>query len=117
MSEEITKPWGSYRDLYRTDDIVLKTITVNPKSRLSLQSHSKRNEFWVVVKGNCICELNDNVYRLHKGDRIQISVYDNHRLINDGILPCEIVELQYGELCDEDDILRLEDDYSRINQF
>ena len=43
---------------------------------------------------------------------MQIKKYDEHRIINDGIEPCEIVELQYGQ-CLEADITRYEDDYNR----
>lgn len=122
MSEIVEKPWGKYEDLYRAHNIVLKKITVNPKSRLSLQFHYKRNEFWVVTKGVCLCEVYDNihrlynVYRLYEGDAIKIEIGTAHRLINDGLDPCEITELQYGE-CEEHDIVRHEDDYNRIIPF
>jgi len=117
MSE---KPWGRYEDLYRSENLVLKKITVNPKSRLSLQSHENRMEYWIVVKGNCICEKNSNdeydnnfsLTRMYCGDTIEIHHNDTHRLINDGTQPCEIIELQYG-ICDEEDIFRYEDDYNR----
>jgi mannose-6-phosphate isomerase-like protein (cupin superfamily) len=116
----VDKPWGNYSDLYRDKNLVLKKITVNPKSRLSLQYHNLRSEFWIVMKGCCICETyNGQKYfdecslkRLCPGDTVQISMAQTHRLINDSNEPCEIAELQYGD-CDEEDIFRLEDDYNR----
>ena len=38
------RPWGWYRVIDDSDDHKVKEIQVNPKSRLSLQSHSKRSE-------------------------------------------------------------------------
>ena len=108
----IKKAWGSYTDLYRTEDIVLKKISVDPKQRLSLQTHEKRSEFWVVTKGECLCELGDTVTRLKKWDTIQINNKQEHRLINDSNNSCEVTELQFG-YCSEDDIVRIEDDYNR----
>jgi mannose-6-phosphate isomerase-like protein (cupin superfamily) len=110
------KPWGGYEDIHREDGVVLKRIYIEPKSRLSLQSHNFRSEFWVVTKGECICENNKTLSRLLPGDHVHIEAYDIHRLINDGLEQCEILELQYGH-CSEDDIVRHEDDYNRgINE-
>ena len=106
------KPWCKYEDIYRTDEIVLKQITVNPKQRLSLQAHDSREEFWVVTGGECLCEVGPNVWRLRKWGTIHIERGHAHRLINDTNNPCEITELQFG-FCKEEDITRYEDDYSR----
>ena len=108
----VNKPWGKYEDLYRTDEVVLKKITVDPKQRLSLQAHNHRAEFWVVTDGECLCEVGPNVWRLRKWGTIHIERGHAHRLINDTSEPCEITEFQFG-LCQEDDITRYEDDYSR----
>lgn len=108
----VNKPWGSYRDLYRKDEIVLKKINVEPKQRLSLQMHEHRSEFWIVTEGECLCEIDKDIYRLKKWDSIKIKEGQHHRLINDTPNPCEITELQFGH-CNEDDIVRIEDDYRR----
>jgi mannose-6-phosphate isomerase-like protein (cupin superfamily) len=108
----VEKPWGKYEDLYREDDVVLKKIIVDPKQRLSLQTHLQRAEFWVVTDGECLCELGPNIQRLKKWDTIHIEAGQPHRLINDTNDPCEVTELQFG-LCTESDIIRYEDDYSR----
>ena len=105
----VNKPWGKYEDLYRTDEVVLKKITVDPKQRLSLQAHNHRAEFWVVTDGECLCEVGPNVWRLRKWGTIHIERGHAHRRINDTSAPCEF---KLG-LCQEDDITRYEDDYSR----
>ena len=108
----VEKAWGQYTDLYRTQNIVLKKILVHPKQRLYLQTHEKRSEFWVVTAGECLCELEQTVARLKKWDTIQIKNGQEHRLINDSNNLCEVTELQFG-FCDENDIIRIEDDYNR----
>ena len=109
---KVDKPWGSYTDYFRADNLVFKTIEVNPKQRLSLQVHKERAEIWVVVEGECLCEINEDVHRLRKGNWISIEQGNVHRLINDTTEKCVIAELQFGK-CFEQDIIRLEDDYNR----
>jgi mannose-6-phosphate isomerase-like protein (cupin superfamily) len=108
----IEKPWGSYQDIHREDTLVLKRIYIQPKQRLSLQSHRNRSEFWIVAKGECIAEVDSHLYRLSTGATMLVKKYAEHRIINDGTDPCEIIELQYGQ-CLEVDITRYEDDYNR----
>lgn len=117
---EIYKPWGKYEDIFRSNGLVLKKITVDPKQRLSLQNHLGRSEFWVVVDGECLCEIGGSKFRhsprdikrIKKGGYIVIEKGEVHRLINDTPRECQVVELQWGD-CKEDDIHRLEDDYAR----
>jgi mannose-6-phosphate isomerase-like protein (cupin superfamily) len=112
MMTKVDKPWGFYTDYFRADNLVFKTIEVNPKQRLSLQVHKERAEIWVVVEGECLCEINEDVHRLRKGNWISIEQGNFHRLINDTTEKCVIAELQFGK-CFEQDIIRLEDDYNR----
>lgn len=106
------KPWGEYTDLFRHQEYVLKTITVAPKQRLSLQTHKDRAEFWVCLSGEPLVEIDDEIKRLLPRQTIEIPRRACHRLINDGVEPVVILELQHG-YCNEWDIQRLEDDYDR----
>ena len=45
------RPWGNFEIISKGKNFLVKKIFVNPKSRLSLQSHKFRSEHWVVVKG------------------------------------------------------------------
>lgn len=109
---QVDKPWGHYSDIVRTEDYVLKMISVKPKERLSLQRHTYRAEFWVVMEGRPLVEIGNEVKRLRHLDTVKIDTYQEHRLINDTNRFVVILELQYGA-CDENDITRLEDDYDR----
>ena len=50
----VHRPWGTYRTLKEGPGFKLKSIEVKPKGRLSLQSHKKRSEHWVVVSGRAL---------------------------------------------------------------
>ena len=59
----VQKPWGLMQ-MYRTEkNWWLKTLTVLPGQRTSLQSHEKRDELWVVVEGEMYGEVGDKVFR------------------------------------------------------
>ena len=107
----VDKPWGWYKDLKRTPNLVIKTIYIKPFSKFSLQKHFKREEHWYIVKGYGKLTPNDKSYTVGPGDSYQIKKEDVHRLegYSDGVT---FVEIQTGE-CREDDILRIEDDYGR----
>jgi len=58
------KTWGFYEVINGNDNIgyKVKKITVYPGKRLSLQSHEKRSEHWVVVSGNVRVQIEQNFY-------------------------------------------------------
>ena len=47
------RPWGSFEKFHENEQCTVKLIYVNANSRLSLQYHSERWEFWKIVKGIC----------------------------------------------------------------
>jgi mannose-1-phosphate guanylyltransferase/mannose-6-phosphate isomerase len=110
----IHRPWGSYQDIDRGDRFRAKRLTVNPKGRLSLQSHKHRAEHWVVVKGIAEVVLDGKVMTLHENESIYIPMGGIHRLSNPGTEPLEVVEVQTGHYLEEDDITRYEDIYARV---
>tara|TARA_R100000808_G_scaffold16345_1_gene36959 strand:- start:268 stop:729 length:462 start_codon:yes stop_codon:yes gene_type:complete len=110
----VDKPWGSYTDLFRTNYLVFKQIVVNPHSRLSLQRHDERGEFWFVVKGKGYLVYGDVEHRISEGSHIEIPVGMVHCLINDSDKILIVYEMQFG-VCSEDDIVRLDDEYGRTN--
>ena len=107
------RPWGWYRVIDDSDDHKVKEIQVNPKSRLSLQSHSKRSEVWTVINGEAFVTINDKSFLLKLNESIFIPVESQHRLENKTDKPLNIIEIQTGTYFGEDDIRRYEDDYNR----
>lgn len=111
---KVNRPWGSYTVLEEDPDgFKLKRIEVAPGARLSLQSHARRSEHWVVVSGTATVTNGDEVIVVHKNQSTYIPIGTKHRLENCGSEPLHIVEIQVGEYLGEDDIQRYEDNYGR----
>jgi len=101
------RPWGYYRVLYEIPGMKVKELTVNPGHKLSMQRHAFRNEHWIVSKGQCVVKSdNGSLKELAYHDAIDIPVSQWHQLINPHEVSCQIVEIQYGEHCIEEDIER-----------
>jgi len=108
------RPWGSYQDIDRGERFRAKRLTVNPGARLSLQSHSRRAEHWVVVRGVAEVTLDGRVVTLRENESTYIPIGGIHRLANPGTELLEVVEVQTGDYVEEDDIVRYEDIYARV---
>ncbi len=108
------RPWGSFTILEEGERYKIKRIVVAPLERLSLQMHYHRSEHWVVVKGTAKVITGDQESLLHENESIFVPKSTVHRLENPGKVPLEIIEVQVGEYVGEDDIVRLEDVYGRV---
>jgi len=109
-------PWGFWEVLLEEPDHKVKRIMVLPGKRLSYQSHSKRSEHWVVVKGRALVILEGKEIFLEAGQAIDIPRKAAHRIGSIGTEPLTFIEVQRGEYLGEDDIVRLEDDYGRADK-
>ena len=107
------RPWGTYTILDETPTSKTKTITVKPGQRLSYQTHEKRSEYWVIVDGNGIITLDGESINCVSGDAFVVPVGTAHRIHNVGEVDLVFIETQLGTYFGEDDIVRIEDDYSR----
>jgi mannose-6-phosphate isomerase len=112
MKGEI-RPWGSYIVLFDADNCKVKMISVNPGHRLSYQYHNHRREVWTVIAGSGILTLEGEEIRVGKDSVIEIPTGSKHRIQNTGSEVMTFVEVQTGTYFGEDDIVRLQDDYSR----
>jgi mannose-6-phosphate isomerase-like protein (cupin superfamily) len=107
------RPWGFYEVLSDQNNYKVKKIKVNPGKRLSLQSHARRSEHWIVVTGTGVVTVNGNNVELGEGASIDIPKGAAHRISNPGDSPLVFIEIQTGDYFGEDDIIRLEDDFGR----
>jgi mannose-6-phosphate isomerase-like protein (cupin superfamily) len=107
------RPWGDFEILRDTAEFKSKVIHVLPGQRLSLQSHAKRAEHWIIIRGEAEVTLNDQILRPKPGEHIFIPQGAKHRMTNPGKEPVEFVEVQVGTYFGEDDIVRYQDDYKR----
>jgi mannose-6-phosphate isomerase len=109
------RPWGSYTVLDDAGTHKVKRITVLPGRRLSYQRHARRSEHWFIVTGTALVTLDGIQAEYAAGQSVDIPVGTNHRIENPTITEVVFVEVQHGEYFGEDDIVRLEDDYGRVD--
>ena len=110
---KVLRPWGSYQTLDRGSRFHVKRIVVKPGGRLSLQMHHHRAEHWVVVRGTARVTVDDSVVMLRENESTYIPMGSVHRLENPGKIDLELIEIQSGSYLEEDDIVRIEDEYKR----
>jgi mannose-6-phosphate isomerase len=107
------RPWGSWRVVDTGPTFITKRVEVKATHRLSLQLHNHRSEHWVIVAGRGEATVGDTKTPVGPGDYVVIPCGSTHRIENTGSEPLVFVEVQYGEILDESDITRIEDDYAR----
>ena len=142
VDKDIKRPWGGFfvisedyaqdfSNIYfnglNTDELKIsgklspKILIIAPNKRLSWQYHHRRSEIWKVVNGRIkIVTSHDNVERkekiLKEGDEIRLSRGERHRII--GLeyyaVVAEIwIHTDKDNPSDENDIVRVQDDYDR----
>lgn len=113
-SHQVFRPWGSYERLDAGDGYQVKQIAVRPGGTLSLQSHMRRAEHWVVVAGRVEATVGRTTRMLGPGQSADVPPATRHRLANRGNRMALIIEVQTGSYLGEDDILRHDDAYGRV---
>lgn len=140
VEENLTKPWGAYVRLDNGDaeqfaatyfpnrafdtfeNLSPKFLIVAPGKRLSWQKHARRAEIWSVLRGPVGAKTSDTddepeeVTVLQTGESIEFDTEVRHRLIglDDWGIVTEIWDhTKAPELSDENDIVRIQDDFSR----
>jgi mannose-6-phosphate isomerase len=107
------RPWGSFEILHEESEIKVKRIIVKPGNRLSLQSHRRRSENWVIIRGHAEVTLEGKEIPLTVNQWVYIPIDARHRIANKGTDDVVFIEVQTGDYLGEDDIVRYEDDFNR----
>ena len=142
ISQDLNRPWGGFlvieenqsqkfsnqffdglkiESLQITERISPKILIINPNSKLSWQYHIRRAEIWSVYKGpvGIIRSKNDfqnNMEIIDSGNQIKINQGERHRIIglkNSAIIAEIWQHTDSKNPSDENDIIRLEDDFGR----
>ena len=114
INKKNIRPWGYYINIAEGDGFLTKIIHVNPRGKLSVQSHKHRSEHWFVTKGSAEVLLNGKTYTLNIGSSLDIPRGAVHSIYNPSQNNLELIEIQTGDILSEDDIIRYEDIYGRI---
>lgn len=109
----VERPWGSYTVMEQGPGFKIKMIEVKPQARLSEQVHHHRSEHWIVLSGTAEVERGGETVLLHPRESTDIPTSTPHRLANPGKIEVRLIEVQNGEYLEEDDLIRLDDEYER----
>lgn len=101
------KPWGRFENIIKEKYYVIKKIIINPGQKLSLQYHQYQNEYWVIIKGSAEALVGNRKSILKENDYIFIPKLTKHRLANIGMVNLELIEIQFGDVVEESDIIRI----------
>ena len=113
IHKTVYRPWGYYTVLEEGVGFLTKCIVVNPEAKLSIQLHHHRSEHWIIVEGTATVVKGDKTYTLEAGTSIDIGIEEVHSLQNLHNEQLKVLEIQQGDILDENDIERLEDIYGR----
>ncbi len=108
------RPWGNYKNFFKGKNFLLKELTINKYSSISLQKHHHRSEHWTVIAGRPKITLNKKVFFKKINEKIFIPKGSIHRIENIYNKPIKIVEAQLGFVLKETDIVRYKDAYGRV---
>lgn len=113
-SKNTERPWGSFVSFVQNDTCTVKLLNIDKGEMLSLQYHENRDEFWRVISGMPKIIIGENEFEAKEGDEFNIPAETKHRIIAD-YDDVVILEIATGDF-DEDDIVRVEDKYNRVEQ-
>jgi mannose-6-phosphate isomerase len=114
-------PEEDFELLKITEKLSPKLLFVAPNKRLSWQYHHRRAEIWRCIEGEVavatsLTNEQDNEHVLTVGDKIKLQQGERHRLIglDDWGIVAEIWQhTDANNPSNEDDIIRLQDDFGR----
>lgn len=112
LSERVIdlRPWGKWELFAANEKCTVKLLYIEKGKRNSYQYHKHRAERWFVVSGNALVTLDGKEMRVGEGSEIVIPAKAKHRLT--GISDVIVLEVIRGQW-DENDIVRLQDDFKR----
>lgn len=113
IGEKDTRPWGDWEVLDIGAHYIVKRIRVLPDKKLSLQKHHFRAEHWIITEGTATITLGEREFEAPADTAVFIPVGEIHRIENKTTQPIIFIEVQTGGILDENDIVRLEDQYGR----
>tara|TARA_B100000768_G_scaffold148677_1_gene142701 strand:- start:184 stop:669 length:486 start_codon:yes stop_codon:yes gene_type:complete len=141
LDSNLEKPWGAYFcidenqaqdfsnkffDGINLDSLKIenkyspKILIVKPNVRLSWQYHNRRAEIWQVYKGQVgvvqsDTDIENKLKNYMSGDQIKLSQGERHRLVGlaDYGVVAEIWQHTDEIPSNEDDIIRVQDDFNR----
>jgi mannose-6-phosphate isomerase len=108
--KKVTRPWGNFKQFVLNKKCTVKILEVNPKKKLSLQLHNKREETWYFLDDGFV-QIGNKKLKIKQGSIVKVPKRKAHRIMA-GKNKVKVLEISYGEFKEGDEI-RLGDDYGR----
>ena len=112
--KNVKKPWGGFEQFTLNEISTVKILTIKPRQRFSLQKHKGRKELWRFLDNPAKVTMGSKTVKVRRGQEIMISKGMRHR-IEAYSKPVNVLEIAFGKF-DEKDIVRIEDDYGRVEK-
>jgi mannose-6-phosphate isomerase len=114
--DRVEKPWGYELIWAKTEKYAAKILHLDRDKRLSYQYHRKKDEAMFVASGKILVELEGEgegkrSFYLNRGECLHIPALTRHRIM--AVEDSDIFEVSTPEL---GDVVRLDDDYGRIQK-
>lgn len=108
----VEKPWGRFFQYTLNEPCTVKILEVEAGQITSLQLHEHRDERWVVLDEGAEVLVDGQVLTPAPGEELTIPCGAKHRLAARGG-KVRVLEISFGHF-DENDIVRYEDAYGRV---
>ena len=100
------RPWGWFETLVVAEGYQVRRVHLYPQTQMSLQTHRKRSENWVVTSGIAEVQLEERLVKLGANDSLDIPAGTAHRLSNPADVALTLIEVRTGTYLGEDDVER-----------
>ena len=102
----VKRAWGFYVTLLDRKHFKVKFLWFKKGKSCSMQKHSYRHELWLFLRGGGMFDLSTlPPFIITKHDYLRVPKNEWHRFTAE--MPTLVLEIQYGERCDEEDIIRV----------
>jgi mannose-6-phosphate isomerase len=118
MGQTETK-WGWWQVLAAQElpdgrKMKVKLLYFHPGQKTSYQYHNHRSENWYVIFGQGSAIIEEDgimIVQIYAGETYSVGLGTHHQIKNtSNEYPLLILETQIGDMCEEEDIVRLEED-------
>jgi len=99
------RSWGYYIVLLNREHFKVKLLRFTSGKKCSRQYHDHRNELWLMLKGWGSMRVGDKMTDIKPGEYRHVPIGVHHKFV--AIETSWFIEIQYGDLCEEEDIVRV----------
>lgn len=100
--------WGESQLLEAGPQYCINIVTIQPGGQMTLHLHYHRSEHWVVMQGTVLLVCEEQETLVCMGQSSYVPPCTPHRLVNPGVVPARLVEVQNGEYLGDDDVIVLD---------